>query len=114
MVTYLIYNQLTFGGITPVSGALKSSFPDVEFSLGNIFPYGIITSFFALIAVIIVFLTKSKGTKVVFILLSLSSLVHAVYLAMFQDGMNWYYITGYLIFALVIGYLIQIINIKFF
>lgn len=112
VIPYFIYNELTFGGITPVSGALKSSFPNIEFSLGNIFPYGIITSFFALIAVIIVFLTKSKSTKIVFIVLSLSSIVHAVYLAMFQDGMNWYYITGYLIFALVIGYLIRKINIK--
>ncbi len=112
VVPYFIYNELTFGGITPISGALKSTFPNIEFSLRNISPYGLISSFFALIAVIIAITTKSKKIKFLFMTLALSSIIHAIYLVMFQYAMTWYYITGFLIMALVIGYVIRKINIK--
>jgi len=112
IIPYLIYNQISFGGLTPISGALKSTFPHIKFTLGNIFPYGIISSFFALIAFIIGVMTKSYKTKVIFFILSLSTMIHVSYLFMFQDAMTWYYITGFLIMSLVIGYVIFQLNIK--
>jgi len=112
VIPYFIYNEFTFGAITPISGALKSSFPNINFSLHNIFPYGIVTSFFALIALAIATISKSKKSNFIFILLSLSTLMHSAYLVMFQDAMTWYYITGFLVTALVIGYLIKMIKFR--
>ena len=112
VVPYFIYNQISFGGLTPISGALKSTFPHIKFTLSNIFPYGIVSVFFALIAFIIAVLTKLQNTKVIFYILSLSTMFHVLYLFMFQHSMTWYYITGFLTISLVVGYIILKLNSK--
>ncbi len=45
VLPYLFYNQMYFGSIMPISGALKSSYPHVTFSWGRLFPYGMIVLF---------------------------------------------------------------------
>lgn len=113
VLPYFIFNEFNFGSITPISGALKSSFPNIEFSYRNIFPYGIVSAFFALISLLIGIQSDSYKTRFIFFLLSISTIVHIIYLAAFQSAMTWYFITGFLNFSLVIGYFFQHIQYKF-
>ena len=111
VVPYFTYNYLTFGSIAPVSGALKSSFPVVTFSWNNLMPYGLVSIVFAVLAFVFAVRNKDKKIKLVLFILSISTIIHAVYLALFQFPMSWYFITGYLTMVLMIGYLIQKIHI---
>ena len=110
VIPYFIYNMYTFGSIAPVSGALKSSFPIVNFSLTKIFPYGIVSILFSLVALILAYKVSSKKIKFLLVTLSVATIMHALYLAMFQFPMSWYFITGYVTMAFVIGYFLQKIN----
>ena len=110
VIPYFIYNEITFGSIAPVSGALKSSFPTIEFSLKNIFPYGLISIIFSVLALFIWLKTSSKKVKFILFTLASATIIHSIYLAMFQFPMSWYFITGYVTIALVIGYMVQKIN----
>ncbi len=103
VLPYLIYNQIHFGSIMPISGALKSSYPSITFSWNRLFPYGTMGLLAALIALIIATFATKPTIKMILVVLSLSTIAHAFYLAMFQFPMTWYYITGYLLLALVTG-----------
>ena len=112
VLPYFIYNFITFGGIAPVSGALKSSFPHIAFAWANIFPYGIIVFLFSIIALVIAKYSFDIKVKFIFISLSLATMIHVVYLGMFQFPMSWYFITGYIIMALVVGYGIKKLDLS--
>lgn len=50
VLPYLIYNQLVFGAIMPISGSLKSGFPHPSISLARILSFGKQPLLFALLA----------------------------------------------------------------
>ena len=106
-VPYLLYNQMYFGSIMPISGALKSSYPLVTFSWHRLFPYGIIVLIASIIIMFISYYEKNRDVNVVLMTLAVSTVVHAFYLALFQFPMTWYFITGYFLLAMVVGYVVK-------
>lgn len=107
VVPYLVYNYTVFGSIMPISGALKSSYPVVTFSWHRLFPYGMAGIFASIFALAVLPWMKEKKMRLVLFVLSLSTLFHAFYLALYQFPMTWYFITGYLLLAIMAGYFLQ-------
>ena len=110
MLPYLLYNYTVFGSIMPISGALKSSYPVITFSWHRLIPYGMAGIFASLLALAILPWIKEKKIRLMLFVLSVSTVFHAFYLAMYQFPMTWYFITGYLLFAIMAGYVIQQIS----
>ena len=101
---------MTFGAIPPVSGALKSSFPHINFSWENVFPYGMVVFLFSVLALIIAIFNTSSKTRFIFITLAIATIIHTVYLGLFQFPMSWYYITGYVTMAFILGMAVKKFN----
>jgi len=96
---YLAYNYSQFGHLMPISGAIKSTFPEAHFSLGLLGVHGkiaVLSAIYMLAAILLLRLPNA----VFFAILLCGIASHAAYIASFSWGSQWYYTTAYLSAAL--------------
>lgn len=97
---YLLYNFIEYGHLVPISGAIKSTFPEVTGNLDNLGKFGKITLPFALASVLLSFypgLTRLQRTLLQ--VYGVGTFLHAGYVVLFTDHYTfwpWYYVTGVL------------------
>lgn len=119
---YLIYNMLEFGHLVPISGLIKSTYPQANFSLDALGPHGknaVAASVF-LLSILISIKRQNPKNLIIYVVLWLSIVLHAVYIATYSWGSQWYYTTAYLSLAIAsmallteIGYLADNYKIYF-
>jgi len=119
LVPYLVANAVFFGGLMPVSGWMKSSFPEV-FLKGieprglstTVFGYGVIGIVSLLVGAIALARRVSRGTARGGILLPLlvGSALHFGYVALFtrsHTGWYWYYVTNAVLLGASVATLLE-------
>jgi hypothetical protein len=109
LAPYLAFNQLEYGHLMPISGAIKSAFPAFDFDLGRLGAMGKLAAPFGLLALIIgIWLDDSRRRRVLWIGLGGGVVMHAVYVAGFTDHYTfwaWYYVAGVLAAGLCVAWL---------
>jgi len=105
VVPYLLSNELIYGHLMPISGAIKSTFPvfDLDFNrlgtLGKLAAFsGVVTFMSGLV------LEKDLRRRVLWIGLGLGVVLHAIYVIGFTDHFTfwaWYYVSGVLSAGLI-------------
>ncbi len=108
LVPYLLSNYYYFGGFTPVSGWLKSSFPHIflnnPIGMNSFFGYNAVAGVFPIVTAIFIFLIiRLRGPicKLIKVLL-VGSILHFVYTAFFTRFHTmywWYYIPHILLLS---------------
>ena len=97
---YLALNWFTFGHLTPISGAIKSTFPSLGFDLGRLRLHGKLSLMFALLLLAVLLRRRDPGThRLVLYPLIVGAVLHAAYVVLFTDhdtGWLWYYVPGVL------------------
>lgn len=97
-IGYLGVNYYAFGHFVPISGVLKSSFPEAHFSWLSLGLHGLIGLIPTIAGLILILLTSYKRDKKAILLYSLllvGIVSHALYIATFSWGSQWYYVTAY-------------------
>jgi hypothetical protein len=107
IIPYMASNQIFFGHLVPISGAIKSIFPVISINISNLGRFGQITALFALLSVIMgMGFVKQPVQMVVLRGLGVGVLLHALYVAAFTNHYTfwpWYYVAGVLNAGLVIS-----------
>ena len=107
---YFIYNEMRFGDLLPISDSLANGFPTLSYAMSNIYPYGTVSLAIAFIEWGVAWTAKTRKARELILIMSLSTIFQIVYVAFFQHPQSWYFITGFVNFAVIIGYLLQRIN----
>jgi len=107
---YLIYNIVNFAHWLPMSEQLSQGFPTLSYAWANIYPYGAVSLIIAIVEWGIAWTAKTKEARVIILTLSISTIFQIVYVAFFQHPQSWYFITGFINFAVIIGYLLNKID----
>jgi hypothetical protein len=108
---YLLYNYLSFGHLVPISGMIKSTFPELSANIHNLGRFGKISSVFALFSVVYSFdpyLTHLR--KIILRVLGIGALLHASYVVLFTDHYTfwpWYYVSGVLNLAFLFDFTVD-------
>jgi hypothetical protein len=101
---YLALNQLLFGHVVPISGAIKSTFPNPTPSLAALGPLGKITTLAAIVSTLAsVAPGWKRSERLLLVGLGSGVLLHALYICLFTDHYTfwrWYYVAGVLNLAL--------------
>ncbi len=99
-IPYLAANFLTFGHLVPISGAIKSSLPEVSFRISNL---GYLGAGVCLAAVLSLGLSLARGrplpARPLFAALGAGVLAHALYIVCLTDPgipWSWYWVPGVL------------------
>jgi hypothetical protein len=111
LTPYLIYNLQTYAHFMPISGAIKSTFPQLVFDPNNLGSIGKVTSIFGLLSIILSFNRKEQKVKrIILRALGVGILLHAGYIVYFTDHYTfwpWYYVSGILNFTIVTSVILQ-------
>ena len=111
LLPYLAYNEVHYGHLMPISGAIKSTFPLFDFDPDRLGKMGKLAAPFGVVALIVgEFLDDSDRRRVFWRGLGAGVVVHAIYVAGFTDHYTfwaWYYASGVLAAALVASYVPQ-------
>jgi 4-amino-4-deoxy-L-arabinose transferase-like glycosyltransferase len=106
---YLAWNVIAFGHLNPISGAIKSTFPQFAFEFGRLGPVGMLAFPFGLLALLAgLLLDREPRRRVLWLGLGSGVLAHAVYVAGFTDHYTfwpWYYVAGVVTAALFCAWL---------
>jgi hypothetical protein len=109
LAPYLAFNQLEYGHLMPISGAIKSSFPAFDFDPDRLGTMGKLAAAAGVLAMIIgLWLDASRRRRVLWIGLGGGVVMHAVYVAGFTDHYTfwaWYYVAGVLAAGLCAAWL---------
>ena len=98
---YMLYNKYWFGHFTPVSGAIKSTLPELVFNLNALSGIGKICVLFAILSLIVTAIPSvcSHEQRLVLLVLALGVLFHACQLVVTTEHHTqwpWYYVSGVL------------------
>jgi len=100
IMSYLLYNFFSYGHGVPISGAIKSTFPQITARIDNLNYLGKIVSFFGLLSIIFSFGFKSHALrKTLLRAMGTGVIVLAGYVVLFTDHLtqlSWYYVSGVL------------------
>lgn len=114
---YLIYNAVTFGHVVPISGAIKSSFPAIDFGIARLALLGKIVSLGAILSLIISFVPMRESRHAMLLrILGVATLMQSAYIALFVvrgAGWSWYYVIGVLNLAFLIATIADLIGERF-
>lgn len=106
---YLIWNQVNFGHLMPVSGAIKSSFPAITFDVDRLALLGKIVTLFAVVGVLLSFRSGSTPMQRMMLrLLGAAVLLQSIYVVFYLEfgaGWSWYYVIGVLNLTYVVSIL---------
>lgn len=98
---YLAWNYLTFGHLLPISGVIKSSFPVMQTSGPGGLAMGL--GILCLGYLTFLILTPKQEGYSWRIALCIGSLVHLLYISLFQGATaQWYWVPQYIVVALLI------------
>ena len=102
---YLLWNYLTFGHLSPISGAIKSSFPHITANLGSLHIIGAAATMAAFVGIIRGSYRKRAGKHFHFhYILSAGAILLAIYVYLFTDHITkwaWYYVPGAMMIAIL-------------
>ena len=97
---YVLYNRLSFGHLMPISGAIKSTFPEVVGSIDNLSRLGKFVSALAIVSILLSFVNwGQRSLRAVLAGLGAGVLAHSCYVVLFTDHYtfwSWYYVPGVL------------------
>jgi GNAT superfamily N-acetyltransferase len=100
---YLIWNRLEFGHFVPISGAIKSTFPELRPDLRNLGTLGFITFVTALAGAAALTLPRTpRLRRLVLGPLATGVIAHALYVVVYTDHnthWSWYYVAGVILLA---------------
>lgn len=118
VLPYLIFNQIEFGNIVPVSGKIKSFFPNFEMRGFNNYAkiFLIITTIY-LIGLLSVFRRRNHQKFLLFF--TLGTLVQLLYNGIFQSQIGqWYFVAQFIVFAFLCydltEFILNIIKLNFY
>lgn len=102
---YLVYNYLDYGHLMPISGAIKSTFPNIVGSLDNLSDLGKLVSVLAMGSIVISAVGRIERTRRwILAAMGVGVLARSCYLVLFTDHYtfwSWYYVPGVLNAALL-------------
>lgn len=105
VLPYLLFNQLEYGGLRPISGAIKSSFPHVTAQLSALGPLQKVVCLAAALALPLLFTAAARRVRPALAVLTLQTLLQGTYVFLFThhsgSSMAWYAAVGCLELALV-------------
>jgi len=105
MLPYLLWNLIGFGHVVPISGAIKSTFPNVVGDIRNLGALGLVTCVIALAAgAAALFGRAGGGRRLVMGVMSAGALAQGLYIVLFTNHnthWSWYYVPGTLLATLV-------------
>lgn len=119
---YLVYNQVAFGSIEPISGWLKSSFPHLDLkgvALSGVascaFGYNVLVGLIPLAAAVWIVAACwkqiwSHPSRPIIVVFVIAACLHALYMALFYTSdlsWYWYYVLPMTAFALSLGLLFE-------
>lgn len=110
---YLVLNQVSYGHLMPISGAIKGDFPHFRFALGHLGPLGRISVVAAAIPLALSFgeLVKEPGARRLIRSLALGVLGQAAYIVLFTKSDTtiafWYYVMGGLNMAILLDVIVS-------
>ena len=107
---YLVYNITHFAHWLPVSEQLSQGFPTLAYAWENIYPYGAVSLLIAIVEWGIAWTARTREARAIILIMSLSTVFQVIYVAFFQHPQSWYFITGFINFAVIIGYLLKKID----
>jgi hypothetical protein len=97
---YVLYNRLSFGHLMPISGAIKSTFPEVVGSIDNLSRLGKFVSVLAIVSILLSFVNwGQRSLRAVLAGLGIGVLAHSCYVVLFTNHYtfwSWYYVPGVL------------------
>jgi len=109
LTPYVAWNMARFGHITPISGAIKSTFPLFDLDVSRLGPAGQLAAVFGVASLVIgQFLDPCRRRRVFWRGLGAGVVIHALYVAGFTDHYTfwpWYYVPGFLAAGLAAAYL---------
>jgi len=109
---YFFYNELHFGALLPISNRLSQGFSTLSYAMANIYPYGTVSLAIAVLEWGVAWTAKTRKAREIILIMSLSTIFQIIYVAFFQHPQSWYFITGFVNFAVISGYLLQRFNVK--
>ena len=111
LLPYLLHNITTFGHWLPISERLSQGLPSLSYAWANIYPYGAVSLVIAMIEWGIAWTARTREARAIILIMSISTILQIIYVAFFQHPQSWYFITGFINFAIIIGYLLKKFNI---
>lgn len=114
---YLLTNELNFGHLMPISGAIKSAFYRHRFFAGNLGLNGLLSLAAAVLLALTNLLQRWRPADYRFacIILSAGVILHALYVWALTFGDTawvWYYVQGYLCLALLAAQIVDTLQTK--
>ena len=103
---YLVHNYISFGHLAPISGAIKSTLPELTFSTGGLSKLGQLC-FLAAVAAPLLCCFPFCDARKRFVLVTLSAgfILHTLQIALttsHHTGWPWYYMTGVINLSLLL------------
>lgn len=112
-VPYLVYNYASFGHLAPVSGAIKSTLPELTFSTAGLSKLGQ-ACFLAAVAAPLLCFFRFCGPcrRFAMLILSAGFIIHTAQITMttsHHTGWPWYYVTGVINLSLLACVILQLV-----
>ncbi len=103
---YLVHNFIAFGHLAPISGAIKSTLPELTFSTGGLSKLGQLCFLAAVVAPLLCcFRGCDQRKRFVLLTLSAGFILHTLQIALttsHHTGWPWYYMTGVINLSLLL------------
>lgn len=111
LAPYLLFNYTSTAHLVPVSGAVKSTLPNVHFDPRSLGTTGLVVSFAAIVGLFLPVVSSRRGLMTIVRPLSLGVLVHALYTACATVGTDWrwYFIPGIINLILLLAQVCEIV-----
>ena len=113
LLPYLIWNIVEYGHLTPISGAIKSTFPAFALDPNRLGTLGKLTAAFGIASLLVgQFFDRNERRRVLWRGLGGGVLMHAVYVAGFTDHYTfwpWYYVSGVIAAGLIVTYVADVV-----
>ncbi|MCX6153663.1 MAG: hypothetical protein NT007_05855 [Candidatus Kapabacteria bacterium] len=110
---YLIFNKIYFGHFEPISGKIKSTFPELISNFNGLGSLGKISFYISLVTLIYSFAEKEIFRKQLLRILGLQTFLLCVYVAAFTNHTThwaWYYVPGIFSGAFLIAIFAEKVN----
>lgn len=111
---YLLWNRIEFGHFVPISGAIKSTFPELRPDLRNLGALGLITFATALIgAAALAIHNTPRLRRLVIGPLAAGVIAHALYVVCYTDHhthWSWYYVAGVILLAFLVAIAVDAVS----
>jgi hypothetical protein len=104
LTPYLVYNQVRFGHLMPISGAIKSSFPSITWDIGSLGTLGLVSALAGLGSLALAVLVRDRLARLLLVGLGAGVFMHALYVVLFTEHYtfwSWYYVAGVINMALL-------------